>query len=220
MFIDFQAEHGREPTKEDKENIRDRFKELKIETAAVSAAKDGVDKLNRELEELNKRLGELSAAPEAPKPQEIVKVDMECQTDLPLEIEQKEEASPMVTEETTPADDEMRQRINELEETLKREQEKIAEMQEEIDKKEKIIIDVEEAFTEKEEELKSIQTQENALEELKEQHGIEVSALREQIDSLIAHKRTDVVKTLTDENKRLTDEVSANAIFIGNTFAI
>ena len=248
LFTDFQAENGREPTKEDKESIKDRFKKLKAETAAVATAKDNVDKLKGELEELNKRLEQLNATVtteelpslkletpqpveeeamkslEAPKLQEIVKVDMESQTD-PTPVQEQKEGSPVATtepivpvgEEMEQKNDEMDKKIEELMEAIKKEQETIVKMQEEINNKEKIIIEVEEAFAEKEEELKSIQTQEISLEELKGQHEVEVNTLREQIDDLIAQKRTDVIKTLTEENKRLADESSANTTLIGTS---
>ena len=251
MFTDFQAENGREPTKEDKESIKDRFKKLKAETAAVATAKDNVDKLKGELEELNKRLEQLNATVtteelpslkletpqpveeeamkslEAPKLQEIVKVDMESQTD-PTPVQEQKEGSPVATTEPTVPVGEMEQKIDEMDkkieelmEALKKEQETVVKMQEEINNKEKIIIEVEEAFVEKEEELKSIQTQEISLGDLKGQHEEEVNTLREQIDDLIAQKRTDIVKALTEENKRLTDESSANTMLIGtSTFYI
>merc|ERR1719421_145910 len=108
----------------------------------------------------------------------------------------------------------MTQKIKDLEETIEKEQQMLAKQEEELKKKEEMLIEADEAFAEKQEELKNIQSQDHTIEKLREQHDVEVTALREQIDDLIAQKRTDIVKTLREENKRMTDELSANAILI------
>ena len=229
-YVDFQAENGREPTKEDKESIKDRFKQLKVETAAVATTKDHVDRLKEELAELNSRLQNFDSTVQVPSDTTMPAVN-DITTDAPTtpivakddkESQTDPVAEPAQTVETSQADevdavDENKQKIVELEEALQKQQQVITEIQEELEKKEKIIIDVEEAFTEKQEELKGIQAQEGALEELREQHGVEISALREQIDNLIAQKRTDVVKRLTDENNTMTEQLSANALLIGTS---
>ena len=260
FLVDFRAENGRDPTKEDKESIKDRFKTLKMETNALDAAKNDVQRLQGELEELNSRLERLMTAtvdksslmeaesargsgevPEAlpsttsvvvaPDEQEIITIDMECQTDSPPEQEQIQEVSGLTIDEMKqkikdleetlekekPINDEMNEKIKDLEERLEKEQQTLSAKEEELAKKEEMLMEADEAFAEKQEELKNIQRQDHALDELREQHQVEVTALREQIDMLVAQKRSDILKTLKEENERLTKELSENAILIGIT---
>ena len=128
-----------------------------METNALDAAKNDVQRLQGELEELNSRLerlmtatvdksslmeaesargsGEvLDALPSTtsvvvkPDEREIITIDMECQTDSPPEQEQIQEVSGLTI-------DEMKQKIKDLEERLEKEQQTLSAKEEELAKK-------------------------------------------------------------------------------------